>query len=140
MDYPGKGKLIDLLPVMRPKVEASIEDVQGKYDPDVIRIGIFETLRSLKQQRINVAKGVSRTMDSKHLADEDGFSEAADVVPFVKNRWGLWVASWKSVYGADGRDVWDYLTSAAKVHGLVRVWFKGPHGLYVDGPHLQWGK
>lgn len=43
----------------------------------------YEGGRSVAQQRINVNKGVSKTMDSKHLKQVSGYYEAMDLVPII---------------------------------------------------------
>lgn len=43
---------------------------------------VAEGMRSETQQIANVAKGVSWTMDSKHLMQPDGFAHAVDLVPW----------------------------------------------------------
>ena len=48
-----------------------------------VDISAVETLRELEQQKKNVANGVSWTLDSKHLANENGLSEAVDLYPWV---------------------------------------------------------
>ncbi|MCK7458485.1 M15 family metallopeptidase [Idiomarina aminovorans] len=40
-------------------------------------------IRSIEEQRENVRKGVSKTMNSKHLPQEDGLSHAVDLWPWV---------------------------------------------------------
>ena len=46
---------------------------------------INETTRSLAQQQINVKKGVSWTLKSKHLPGKDGLSRAVDIVCYDEN-------------------------------------------------------
>lgn len=43
---------------------------------------ILDGARSIEEQRKNVAKGVSQTMDSLHLPQDDGFSWAVDALPY----------------------------------------------------------
>ncbi len=43
---------------------------------------IIDGARTVAEQIKNVAKGVSKTMDSRHIPGADGFSHAADVMPF----------------------------------------------------------
>lgn len=43
---------------------------------------IIDGLRSIEEQRRNIATGVSQTMNSKHLPNENGKSEAVDVMPY----------------------------------------------------------
>ena len=45
--------------------------------------------RTLLEQQRNVARGVSQTMESKHLAHADGTSHALDVVPHPAPNWAL---------------------------------------------------
>ena len=45
---------------------------------------IIETVRTIEQQKINVAKGVSKTMKSKHIptSNKSGYCEAVDIAPY----------------------------------------------------------
>lgn len=43
---------------------------------------VLDGKRSIAEQKKNVANGVSKTMDSRHLPQEDGTSWAADVAPY----------------------------------------------------------
>lgn len=50
---------------------------------------VFDGLRTEAEQRKNIAKGVSWTMDSYHLPQQDGLGYAVDLVPYVDGavRW-----------------------------------------------------
>lgn len=52
--------------------------------------GVFETKRTLEKQKENVRKGVSKTLNSRHIPDEIGIVRAVDIVPYI-----------------DGKYVWD---------------------------------
>lgn len=56
---------------------------------------VHDGLRTLEEQREYVRRGVSRTMNSKHRPQADGYSHAVDLVPFVngKLRW-----EWEPIY------------------------------------------
>lgn len=56
---------------------------------DNLDMTVFEGLRTRRQQAINIEKGVSWTMESYHLSDEEGLSRALDLVPYLegKVRW-----------------------------------------------------
>lgn len=56
---------------------------------------VLEGIRSLAQQRIYVDTGVSKTMNSMHLRQNDGYGHAVDLVPFVGGvlRW-----EWGPIY------------------------------------------
>ena len=47
---------------------------------------VFETKRTLEKQKEYVAKGTSKTMNSKHLVDKKGIVRAVDIVPYVNNK------------------------------------------------------
>lgn len=51
--------------------------------------GVHDGLRTLEEQRRNVMAGVSKTMNSKHLRQSDGYSHAVDLVPYINGqlRW-----------------------------------------------------
>lgn len=53
-----------------------------KYCP--IDFIVIETVRTFEQQEIYVAKGVSKTLKSKHLPDtnKSGLCEAVDIAPY----------------------------------------------------------
>lgn len=48
---------------------------------------ITDGKRTLEEQEKNVAKGVSKTMDSKHLPQRDGLAHATDSVPYPAPDW-----------------------------------------------------
>lgn len=63
-----------------------------KVHPDLVKIHekaleiidhlIEDGIRTVEEQRKNVGKGVSKTMDSLHLPQEDGTSHATDCRPY----------------------------------------------------------
>lgn len=62
--------------VSRARLETCVEPIQRLMD-EVVKdfdCTILEGERSVEQQRRNVARGVSKTMDSKHLARLQGQS------------------------------------------------------------------
>lgn len=56
---------------------------------------VMEGLRSLAQERENVARGVSKTLHSMHLKQADGYGHAVDLVPWIDGaaRW-----EWAAIY------------------------------------------
>ena len=48
---------------------------------------ITDGRRTADEQARNLARGVSRTLDSKHLAQADGLSHAVDAVPHPPPNW-----------------------------------------------------
>lgn len=75
--------------------------------PDVVRVvrraiqltpvdfGVHDGLRTEEQQRRYVAAGVSRTMNSMHRRQADGWGHAVDLVPYIGGvlRW-----EWPPIY------------------------------------------
>lgn len=55
----------------------------------VVDHSVVDGVRTLDEQKTNVAKGVSKTLDSKHLPQSDGLSHATDSVPYPPPDWGL---------------------------------------------------
>lgn len=135
--------------------------------PDLVRIArhaiavstqdftVLEGLRSIEQQRINVAKGVSKTMDSKHLKQTDGFGHAVDLVPVLggKPRW-----EWPLIYpvalamhnaamaenvNLRWGGVWDKLlrdlpgTIAGLTQSVHDYCVRHPGPDFLDGPHFE---
>ena len=56
---------------------------------------VHDGLRTKVEQQKLVAKGASKTMNSMHLVQSDGFGHAMDLVPYIngKLRW-----EWKPIY------------------------------------------
>lgn len=117
----------------------SLSRLQGVH-PDLVRVVkraieitevdfvVVEGVRSLEQQKKNVAKGVSKTMNSRHLVADNGYSHAVDLVPYI-----------------DGKAVWDWppiykiakaMKQAAKELGIAIEW-GGDWKSFKDGPHWQ---
>lgn len=72
---------------------------------------VSEGLRSHATQQANVKKGVSQTMNSKHLAQKDGYAHAVDLVPYPTS-WDL-----KDFY-----PIVDAMRNAAKELGVKVRW------------------
>lgn len=72
----------------------------NKVHPDLVKVvkraiqlsttdfSILEGERTTAQQQANINKGVSQTMNSKHLVQSDGLVHAVDLVPYPLN-WEL---------------------------------------------------
>lgn len=145
---------------------SSLNQLLGVH-PDLVRVanraiviteqdfGVHEGLRTLATQREYVRTGVSKTMDSKHLPQSDGYSHAYDLVPYVlgKLRW-----EWKPIYviaramiisanelgvemvwGA----IWDKRVRELPIdlegieRAVVSYQVRHPGPDFLDGPHWQ---
>lgn len=119
---------------------------------------VYDGLRTAAEQRQNVARGASKTMDSFHIRQADGWGHAVDLVPIIsgvpKWDWGgcyqvfLAVDRAATQLGIAGRltwgGVWDrtlaQLTAsgAIDVERLVRDYAaRHPGKDFLDGPHYQ---
>lgn len=107
-----KGVHPDLVRVMRRAIKATPIDFR-----------INEGLRSLAQQKINVKKGVSKTLNSKHLT-----GHAVDAIPLVggKDSWA-WPVYYKLA---------PVIKAAAKAEGVTVTW-GGDWKSFKDGPHWE---
>lgn len=70
---------IDRLNTVHPDLQKVIYKAFESMPFDVT---VLEGVRSVEQQKANVAKGVSQTMNSKHLKQADGYSHAVDIAPY----------------------------------------------------------
>ena len=103
----SKGKLEGVHPDMTAVVERAIQ--LSKVD-----FGVTQGVRTLDEQKANVAAGRSQTMRSKHLLQDDGFSHAVDVVAYVGPD-----VSWElNLYD----DICDAFKEAAKEVGCSIKW------------------
>ena len=86
---------------------------------------VVEGLRSLETQKKYVAKGVSKTLNSYHLQQKDGYGHAVDLYPFYdrsvqceapKSRFDMiaqamkkaaWELGITITWGGDWRGAWD---------------------------------
>jgi len=112
-----KGVHPDLVKVVRKAFELA------PVDP-VITCGV----RTIAEQRVLVAKGASRTMNSRHIPGRDGFSKAIDVAFIIdgKLRWD-WPLYKKFA------DVMKQASKAVK----VPIEWGGDWRSFKDGPHFQ---
>ncbi len=74
-NFSAKGKTI--LEELHPDLVDIFSEVIKIWDCQLI-----DGARSLDEQIKNVARGVSKTMESKHLPGLDGKSHAVDVMPY----------------------------------------------------------
>ncbi len=119
---------------------------------------VFDGLRTEAEQRQLVARGASRTMNSMHRKQADGFGHAVDLVPWIngKPRW-----EWKPIFqiavavkrAADELDVrlrwggvWDRALAdlpgdAAGIEQAVNAYVSRRRAMgktaFIDGPHFE---
>jgi peptidoglycan L-alanyl-D-glutamate endopeptidase CwlK len=105
-----------------------IKVVKKVAEISTIDFTVMEGTRSVAQQKLNVAKGVSTTMNSRHIPGKDGLAHAVDLVPIVGGK-----VSWDwAVYNKFSPIV----KQAAKLVGVPLEW-GGDWKTFKDGPHYQ---
>ena len=80
MSFRLSQRSIDRLEGVHPDMTAVVERAIQLTEVD---FGVTQGVRTLEEQKANVAAGRSQTMASKHLLQDDGFSHAVDVVAYV---------------------------------------------------------
>lgn len=86
------AKSLATLVGVHPDLASLVKSAIGISEVD---FGVHEGLRSIETQKTYVARGVSKTMNSKHLVQADGFGHAVDLVPYLDGqlRW-----EWPLIY------------------------------------------
>lgn len=140
--------------------------------PDLVRVveraigltpqdfSVHDGLRTEAEQREYVRRGVSRTMNSMHMRQRDGFGHAVDLVPYINGqlRW-----EWKPIFHIAAAvhqaarelgvaltwgGVWDraFADLPGDARGLeqaVNSYVSRRRGMgktaFIDGPHWQLG-
>ena len=80
MSFRLSQRSLDRLDGVHPDMAAVVERAIQLTEVD---FGVTQGVRTLEEQKANVAAGRSQTMKSKHLLQDDGFSHAVDVVAYV---------------------------------------------------------
>lgn len=114
------------LATVHPKLRAVIEHASAA----VLQYIVTEGVRTRARQKELVAAGASRTMNSKHLPDKNGFSRAVDLAVWVGNevRW-----DWP---------LYERLAAEVKLSAAalkVDIVWGGDWRTFKDGPHFELG-
>lgn len=113
------------LSTVHPRLEAVVRKAATYLEFDLL---VVEGARTITRQEQLVAKGASRTMNSKHIPAKDGFARAVDLAPRL-----------------DGEVRWDWplfhiiaaaMKRAAKELDVAIVW-GGDWRTFKDGPHFE---
>ena len=80
MSFRLSQRSMDRLEGVHPAMTGVVERAIQLTDVD---FGVTQGVRTLDEQKANVAAGRSQTMKSKHLLQDYGFSHAVDVVAYV---------------------------------------------------------
>jgi len=111
MTFRLSQRSVDRLEGVHPDMTAVVERAIQLSKVD---FGVTQGVRTLDEQKANVAAGRSQTMSSKHLLQQTGFSHAVDVVAYVGSD-----VSWElNLYD----DICDAFKEAAKEVGCSIKW------------------
>lgn len=119
-----ESRLNGVHPSLASVVRLAAEKYRGKFM-------VVEGTRTIEKQKENVAKGASKTMNSKHLPQGDEFSHAVDLAPLVNG-----TIPWndKSKF----KELADCMKDCATEMG-VKIEWGGDWRSFYDGPHFQLG-
>ena len=137
--FKFSSKSLDNLVGVHPELVDIVHDVMALQ---VMDFSVIEGLRSVEQQEIYVQQGRSRTMNSKHLKQDTGYSHAVDLYPYPIDM--------KLVNRGDMREISRFgmlaglMLSCAKQRGITLTWGADwdrdgvvlDHTFY-DAPHFQ---
>lgn len=137
--FKFSSKSLDSLVGVHPELVDIVHDVMALQ---VMDFSVIEGLRSIEQQEIYVQQGRSRTMNSKHLKQDTGYSHAIDLYPYPIDM--------KLVNRGDMREISRFgmlaglMLSCAKQRGITLTWGADwdrdgvvlDHTFY-DAPHFQ---
>ena len=117
--------------------DRSMSKLRGVH-PDLVKVvttaitltdvdfGCICGLRTEEEQKELVAKGASKTMNSFHRRQVDGFSHAVDLMAYVGSR-----ASWEeTLYD----NIADAMKKAGDQHGVSVTW----GGAWQTDPNVRW--
>lgn len=112
-------------PKLHPKLKLLLTEAI-KTSP--IDFTVIETVRTLEQQRIYVAKGTSKTLKSRHIpsTNKSGMCEAFDIAPYP--------IDWKNIKRFVVLS--DHIKKTANTLG-INIEYGGDWKTFKDYPHYQ---
>lgn len=118
------------------KLETCEEDLQKVLHKAIewVDFSIIEGRRTKSRQRELVRQGYSTTMKSRHLPNENGLSEAVDIIPYPVVVDG--VSCWDEKGHKRFNQLYGYIMAAAKEVGVELEW-GGNWKSFFDAPHYQ---
>lgn len=146
----SRSNLVGVHPHLVAVVERAIEITQQDFN-------VFEGARSTEQQKINVQKGVSTTVNgSRHLVGKDGYAHAVDLVPLINGqlKWD-WEGCYKIAEAVRQASielnipirwggVWDKSLSETQGRTIkqaqqayVDMRMRNKQRAFADGPHFE---
>lgn len=120
--------------------QTSLSKLEGVH-PDLVKVikkaitmtpidfRVIEGKRTLARQKELVARGASKTMNSRHLVASNGFAHAVDIVPLEPDGDPSW--AWPDYYPLAKA------VKAAAAELEVPIEWGGDWKSFKDGPHWQ---
>tara|TARA_R100001086_G_scaffold210399_2_gene126279 strand:+ start:1082 stop:1552 length:471 start_codon:yes stop_codon:yes gene_type:complete len=152
-EFSLSARSLDRLRGVNPRLQAV---VRRAITITKIDFGVIEGVRTLERQQELFDSKASQTMKSKHLADEDGYGNAVDLMAYVNGRgcWELTVyddiadamkeaaqeaevsVRWGCAWHINNICDWDSTMEAAMnaYIDFKRISGKRP---FLDGPHFE---
>lgn len=109
MTYSFSGRSKNKLTGVHPDLVLVVQKVM---DLQVMDFSVNEGLRTLERQKDLVARGVSKTMRSKHLIQSDGYGHAVDLYPYPINM--------QKVTSGDAREIARFGVLAGLMHAVAK--------------------
>ena len=118
----------------------SLENLEG-VNPDLVKVvkraieitkidfGVTEGLRTTEKQKEYLRTGKSKTMNSKHLAQKDGYSHAVDLYCRDNNGEVTWKHEWFRLV------IQSMFTAAIELG--VKIKAGGLWRTFLDSPHFE---
>ncbi|MGL5051550.1 MAG: M15 family metallopeptidase [Fusobacteriaceae bacterium] len=125
----GSKSLINLTKGVDPRLVAFCIELQNHDMP--CDLSVFETTRTVAKQKENVAKGVSKTMNSNHIPNSKGIVNAVDLVPYIAGKGNVWE---HALYD-ECLPVWRMVRKYMKLENIIE--FGADWKSFVDKPHLE---
>lgn len=91
--------------------------------------GVFETKRTLETQKEYVRRGVSKTLNSKHIPDKNDVVRAMDIVPYVNGKY-----TWENKYLDELIPVFEKVANNLYPNEID---FGKNWKTFIDRPHIQ---
>lgn len=129
MGYTLGKRSLKALEGVHPSLVAVVKRAIELTDQDFT---VIEGVRTLEKQKEYFARGASKTMNSKHLIQPDGYGHAVDVYPFYDGKVQCEAPYITFKVVADA-----FMTAAAEL-GTPITW-GGNWKSFKDTPHYQLG-
>lgn len=94
-----------------------------------VDFSVVEGVRDIEKQKENIANGVSWTLESHHLPNEDGVAQAVDIYPWVEGK----TNHGEDYYGKIAKAIF----KASQILGIQIEWGGLWTSKHKDTPHWQ---